>query len=481
MSRSFSEITNEFPGYDDLLDQRTWVPLNLRESLPIIHIIGICCSMLAFQVAYSVEFSLGTPMMDALGFDSVVRSLIWLSGPLSGFIVQPMVGFASDRCRSKMGRRRPYILGGFIGILVGLLILYFIDTIQNKILAKTLFIIGFFGVNIAINILQGPSRTLIGDIVPQSQQVLANTIGSIMLGLAAIVTNLIGGLRFLATLLHTTSTDLVFISGMILICISSIITLICAKEEQLQMGKEPDSRNPFVSIFNAFKTMPRPVFRISLVYFFSWMAYFPFNIECTDFFASDVFKGINNPDDPKYESYLNGLSFGMIVLAVSNGLVLIYSPFQEALIKKIGLRISYALSQIIEAVCLIAVILLSILSEHANKWILLGLLAPLGISATIFNSIPFAIVGLNVSQDQMGVYMGVLNMFGVVGQQISNFILVSGVGKICERINPELKSPIIGGGAFFAIVAAILCRFIIIPNQDTSIMEPLTPGNAYYD
>ncbi|OHT02985.1 major facilitator superfamily transporter [Tritrichomonas foetus] len=471
MTRSFNEITNEFPGYDDLAEPQKWVPLNLRERLTIPHIIGICCSMLAYQIAYSVEFSLGTPIMTRLGIKSTLVSVIWMSGPLSGFIVQPVIGTISDVCKSKFGRRRPFILCGALGIIIGFLLIFFTEQIAdgNTNLAIGIFVVALLETNIAIHVLQGPSRALIGDLVPARQQVFANTIGSIMLGVAAIVTNLIGGLK-LAQYTNGVLNDekLVFICGMILIVISVSITLLCAKEEEVKRMQE--KRNPFLEIWRAFKHMPRPIFRIALVYFFSWMAYYPFNIECTDFFGYDIFQGRSTGDDHLIEKYNNGVCHGMIVIAVSNCLVLIYSPFQEIMVKKLGMKLTYAISQIIEAVCLVIMIFVT------NKWALLGILAPLGISSTIFNSVPFAIVGLSVQPEQMGCYMGVLNSFAVVGQQISSFLLVSGAGAIFHN-----KAPIIGLGSVFAVISAILCYWIVIPKDDSSTLEPLTPSSSYYE
>lgn len=471
MTRSYTEISSEFQGYEEITEGKDgWIPLNQRESLSFFHIVGICCSMLAYQIAYSVEFALGSPIMSSLNISTTYQSLIWFSGPLSGFIVQPLIGFYSDITMSRLGRRRPFIIAGAIGIVFGFILIYFVEPIGNalggsdsgKKTAKiVVFIIALFLTNIAINVLQSPSRTLIGDVVPPAQQQKANTIGSVMLGVAAIITNLIGGLSIAKKLnIGLSDSQFVFIVGAVLIIVGVVITCIVTKEEQLH--EKPKRNNPLKEIYFATKTIPKPVLRIAIVYFFSWMAYYPFNIETTDFFGHDIYKGVSSGTGAEKAAYDEGVNFGMLVIAVSNVLVLLYSVVQSKVIEKFGLKLSYAMSQIIEGICLILVFFVK------NKYALMAIFAPLGISCTIFNSVPFSVVGLIVPQEQMGIYMGVLNSFAVVGQQCANFALGSGVGAISSR-----KAPIIGSGAFFAFIAAVMCIWIIVPEQDQEILEPL--------
>jgi solute carrier family 45 protein 1/2/4 len=455
---AYTGLIEDAPGYDtsDVNQGRQWVPLNLRTSLSIPHIIAICCSMLGFQIAYSAEFSLGTPIMKNFDISQVASSLIWSIGPIAGFFVQPLVGFYSDSLTSKLGRRRPFIIGGSLGIALGFGIFLVIDPLgdvfkDHKRTAKiVLVILAMLVTNCSINIMQGPARAIVGDVIPASQQVLANTIGSWMIGLAAVVTNLIGGFDLgKSKPLGIDTNHLVFIVGIILIAIAITITCIAAKEEPLLDA--PRRGNPFRELGVAIITIPRPVLRMAIVYLLSWMAYMPFQFETTDFFGSTVF-----PPD-KYD---DGVHFGMIVIAVSNGLVLLYSFVQTRIAESLGLRLSYAISQIIEAAMLIGVLF----ARH-YKWLLMALFAPLGISSTIFNSVPFAVVAMLVPKEQMGLYMGALNVFAVVGQQLATFLLGSGVAAFFDENDDWQKAAVISSGAVFAIAAAIASYWIPDPQR----------------
>ena len=466
-----------YSAIDDETIKEGWVPLHMRDKLSFLHIVGICCALLAFQLAYSVGNSLGTPIMMRVGIPSGLISVVWLIGPLSGFIVQPIVGHFSDQCKAKIGRRRPFIIVGCIGIVLGFSILYFLDDIANLFSPNSsksqipVFIVGMLITYININTLQGPARALVGDLVPAKQQMLATTTCSAIQGFAAFLANIIGGFRLSKyTNNMFTEEQFMFLCASILVIICTVITLVCAKEEQLT--QDVHRINPFVRIFKAVKDMPKPIFRIAMVYFFSWMAYYPFIIETTDFFGKDIFHGTSDKSDAAgYDNYQEGVSFGMLTVGISSGLVLIYAPFQSLLIKYIGIKWTYASSQIIEAICLVTVFFVT------NKYLLLVIFLPLGISLSIFNSVPFAVVGLNVTIDKMGIYMGVLNCFLVVGQQLSNFILSSGVGTLSTKYFDGKRCPIIGCGSFFALAAAILCKFIIIPDQNQEMAEPLVKSD----
>ena len=162
-----------------------------------------------------------------------------------------------------MDRRRPYIIIGGIDNIIGFLLLYFVEDIgclfgsAKDAMSIFIFIIALLEMNISINILQGPSRAILGDIIPQSQQVTSNTIGSLMLGLAAIITNLIGGLKL------GDKTHGIFTKDKLTIIIGIIITVLCDHEEQLL--EVPVRENPFKEIFKAIKNIPRPVLRVALV------------------------------------------------------------------------------------------------------------------------------------------------------------------------------------------------------------------------
>jgi solute carrier family 45 protein 1/2/4 len=231
--------------------------------------------------------------------------------------------------------------------------------------------------------------------------------------------------------------------------------------------EELPKRNPFRDVIEAAFTLPRPILRVSLVYFFSWMSYFPFQITVTDFFGTDIFHGSSDFDTGDREKYDEGVTFGMFVVASVNLVVLVYTCLQPMFSKHIGMQLLYGVSQLIGAGSL-----LSVLVAH-DKHCLLGLLSLVGVSLATFNSVPFAIVGL-IKPGQMGVYMGVLNCFAVFAQEISLSFVCAGIGSLFAG-----RAPILAAGALFALIAAILCIGIVVPQTEESNVMNLISNDPF--
>ena len=87
------------------------------------------------QMGWSVEMSNGSPYLLSLGLDKALLALVWIAGPLSGVIVQPYVGIKSDRCRSRWGKRRPFIVGGAVATMVSVIVLAWAREIIGGIFA----------------------------------------------------------------------------------------------------------------------------------------------------------------------------------------------------------------------------------------------------------------------------------------------------------------------------------------------------------
>ena len=355
MSRSFLEITNEFTDYDDVTNSNKNTPLSLRDRLPIIQIVGICCSMISFQVAYCIEYSLQVPIMKKLGLSNVLIAVITISGPFCSSIIQPFVEAICDNCKSKFGRRRPFILSGGLGIIASFILMYFIDSIRSqKFIFKFLFSISLLLLNFSIQLIQKPSRSIVDDLVPQGQQAIANLVSSLILSLSFILTG------FASYLISTFSEEKnIFLFAITAVFISVSVTLFTGKEEPLLISKENHLKNPLFDIFFSFKSMPTVILRILFVYLLCWSSYYPFILEFSDFFGVHCYKGTSSFDDKNYQ---NGVSFGMLSFSVMNLVVLVYIPFHDKIIQKVGMRNILIASQIVQAFFMIFIIFFSIFS-----------------------------------------------------------------------------------------------------------------------
>ncbi|GAV64066.1 MFS_1 domain-containing protein, partial [Cephalotus follicularis] len=157
-----------------------------------LRILVLSCTVAAgVQFGWALQLSLLTPYIQTLGIEHAFSSFIWLCGPITGLVVQPCVGIWSDKCTSKYGRRRPFILAGSLMISVSVIIIGFSadigyilgDTKEHcskfkgtRTRAAFVFVIGFWMLDLANNTVQGPARALLADLSGPDQRNSANAV-----------------------------------------------------------------------------------------------------------------------------------------------------------------------------------------------------------------------------------------------------------------------------------------------------------------
>ncbi|TYJ96035.1 sucrose transport protein SUC3 [Cucumis melo var. makuwa] len=165
---------------------------HLRSKPNSLIILILSCTIAAgVQFGWALQLSLLTPYIQTLGIEHAFSSFIWLCGPITGLVVQPCVGIWSDKCSSKYGRRRPFILAGSLMIAVAVVLIGFSadigyilgDTKEHcrvykgtRTRAAIIFVIGFWMLDLANNTVQGPARALLADLSGPDQHNVANAV-----------------------------------------------------------------------------------------------------------------------------------------------------------------------------------------------------------------------------------------------------------------------------------------------------------------
>ncbi|KAF3431432.1 hypothetical protein FNV43_RR26163 [Rhamnella rubrinervis] len=157
----------------------------------LVNLVLSCTVAAGVQFGWALQLSLLTPYIQTLGIGHAFSSFIWLCGPITGLVVQPCVGIWSDKCTSKYGRRRPFILAGSLMISVAVILIGFSadigyligDTKEHcskfkgtRAKAAVVFIIGFWLLDLANNTVQGPARALLADLAGPDQRNTANAV-----------------------------------------------------------------------------------------------------------------------------------------------------------------------------------------------------------------------------------------------------------------------------------------------------------------
>ncbi|GFS44113.1 sucrose transporter 4 [Actinidia rufa] len=143
-----------------------------RARVPLRKLLRVASMASGIQFGWALQLSLLTPYVQQLGIPHAWASAVWLCGPLSGLLVQPLVGHLSDRCTSRFGRRRPFISAGAASIVAAVVIIGYSadvgwllgDREGSRKGAIGAFVVGFWLLDVANNVTQGPCRALLADL-----------------------------------------------------------------------------------------------------------------------------------------------------------------------------------------------------------------------------------------------------------------------------------------------------------------------------
>jgi solute carrier family 45 protein 1/2/4 len=158
-------------------------------------------ALLGVQFTWTVELAYGTPYLVSLGLSAELTTLVWLAGPISGLLVQPMIGYWSDNCNLRLGKRRPFILIGTLLVNFSILliayakwigqVLNFSNGTENNIPIVAA-VMGFYLLDFSINTVQASCRNLIVDVISCEHQNLANAWAARMIGVGNVLGYFIG-------------------------------------------------------------------------------------------------------------------------------------------------------------------------------------------------------------------------------------------------------------------------------------------------
>ena len=318
----------------------------------------LCCFSAALGVGYSAQSAYVTPILARLGVPLRYLTFVWAASPIVGLITQPFIGSMSDRCTSKWGRRRPFILAFAIGILLGLLLIGFGRDIGLAILpsqntvAIVLIIIGNGILDYGLDASQGPARAYLYDVTPEGQEQRAHIICTILMAAANVVGYTICAIDW--DILFTrgdgsvamTSVQFVFLISGILSTIAFIICLISVEDVPLQKSKQQPTKNDPIasnaangisdrkvdveitttedhhsesescscikSVFRGFIGIPKELMFLVIMNMLSWTGFITFFVIYTDFIGIEVYKG-----DPTAAS--NSTAYGLYTAGVKTG------------------------------------------------------------------------------------------------------------------------------------------------------------------
>jgi maltose/moltooligosaccharide transporter len=384
------------------------VDLDRKPPLTFTQILLMNFGFFGIQYSFGLQQTAINPIFQLIGANPEDLPLLNLAGPITGLLIQPMIGALSDRTWSdRWGRRKPYFLIGALGCMLFLFLFPWVGALWLAVVLLWL-------LDISNNTAMEPYRAFISDRLPKSQFARGFLTQSMFVGAGAVTANLSiflfqrlipgggGGLPtwvFVAFWIGAACSI-----GTVLISVLSTKEIPPTEQELAEIRSKPKGLAPAVAeIASAVRAMPLGMHKIGLVFAFQWYAMFIY----WQFVATSIGESVWNtdPEGARFEEaigwigLMNG-SYNFVTIFAALGLIAVAARF--------GAKWIHAAALAGAAVGLIA------LSQIGNQYLALVPMILLGIAWASMMGIPYILVASMVPKERTGVYMGIVNMMIVV-------------------------------------------------------------------
>ncbi|KAJ2159968.1 hypothetical protein GGF46_002632 [Coemansia sp. RSA 552] len=281
--------------------------------------IALTLAIAGLQFAWSLETGFGSPYLLSLGLKKSLVSLVWLAGPLSGLVTQPLVGILSDKSTSRFGRRRPYIVGSTICSVFCLVVIGWTREIAggHQTLTIWLAVAAFYLLDFAINCLQACLRALIVDVLPAARQDAGTAWASRMIGIGNVVGYLMGFLDLVHLLPFLGSTHMQILTTIASTGLGSTVAVTCYFTPETPISRPPsqpgDSLKALTTLFTSLRSLPVVIKRIFRIQLFAWIGWFPFLFYSTTYVA-DLYVAAHGSSDDDAEAMERGTRAGSLAM-----------------------------------------------------------------------------------------------------------------------------------------------------------------------
>ncbi|ACB74152.1 MFS transporter [Opitutus terrae] len=431
-----------------------------RRPLALAEIIKMSFGFLGIQFGWGLQMANMSAIYQYLGASESEIPLLWLAAPVTGLIVQPIVGYYSDRTWTRLGRRRPYFLVG--AILASFALLAMPNSSTLWMAAGLLWVL-----DASVNISMEPFRAFVGDLLPPEQRKVGFAMQSLLIGLGAILSS---ALPWLLTNVFgmapgTASADspiplvvhVSFYIGAVVFITAVLYTVLTTPEHppadlaafEREKAASAGAWHAVVEIFRGLRDTPPIMRRLAVVQFFTWLGLFCLWIYFAPAIARSLFGG--TPGSPEYQ---RGVEWGGVCFATYNGVAFAFSFALIPLARRYSARAIHRACLTAAALGLLAV------GVWQHPTLLLISMLGVGIGWASILSMPYALLANVIPPARMGFYMGVFNFFIVLPQIVASaglgFVVAHGFG------GQALYAVLLGGAS---LVIAALALSLVPPDH----------------
>ncbi|WP_223032732.1 MFS transporter [Hanstruepera marina] len=442
-----------------------------KRTLGFWEIWNMSFGFLGIQFGFALQGGFMSRIFQTLGAEKDAIPLLWIAAPLTGLLVQPIIGYLSDRTwHHRLGRRRPYFL---IGAILSSLALFFVPHSPALWMAA-----GFLWIlDASINVSMEPFRALVADKLPQSQRSYGFVVQTLIIGIGTwVASNLpwmvsqlgvsnsaesgvvpmsvkvafaIGGFVFLASILYTIFTTSEY-----------------PPEDMEEFEREKAKKNQFIpDILNNIGSMPLTMKKLGVIQFFSWFAFFTMWSLANPALTEHVFKtpapiesayDMSLPDqleafnvaNTAFQESSNAVGSAMGVYGLSSMAFALLLTFYTSK-RRINRKLVHMFSLMLGG---LGFLLMNYTSPENLKYCFVLI----GFAWGSILSMPYAMLSSSVDPKKMGVIMGIFNMFIVIPQIIA---ALGGINYVSGLLGDEAINAMTVAG--ISLMIAGLCNLLI--------------------
>jgi len=411
---------------------------------------------LGIQFGWGLQLANMSAIYERLGASPDNVPILWLAAPLTGLLVQPVIGALSDRTWGPLGRRRPYFL---VGAILASIALFFMPTSRTLWMAAGLLWI----LDASINVSMEPFRAFVADKLDISQRTAGFVMQSFFIGVGQTLANVLPYvLRRMGVEGNTASgipltVKYSFQAGAVVFLVCVLWTVFTTTEfppeDAAALDREKRERNGVAVLFDeigsAIREMPTTMKQLAVVQFFTWLGLFCMWM----FFGLAVARHVFGATDPKSELYARGTEWGGVGFAVYSVTCFAVAFLLPKLAAATSRKKTHALALVCGAAGLLSVPLIH------DQYLLLLTMVGVGVAWASILSMPYAILSGALPAARMGVYMGVFNFFIVIPEILASLGFKHLIRLLFGADNPSTPLyMVMMGGVSLLLAAALVTR-----------------------
>lgn len=416
-----------------------------KPPLSLSQIINMSVGFFGIQFGWGLQMGNMSPIYEYLGAKPDELPILWLAAPLTGLIVQPIIGYMSDRTWTPLGRRRPYFL---VGAILSSICLFFMPRSGALWMAAGLLWI----LDASINISMEPFRAFVADMLPERQRTLGFAMQSAFICAGSViasklpeylnknlgVSNAVSSEQQVPLTIHYA-----FAIGAVVFFLAVLWTILTTREYPPDATIDAREAGGVQDFFNAFAEMPTRMKQLAVVQFFTWMGLFCMFIYLGPALGRDLM-GAESPDNPLYQKGVDLQNNCNAVYSLTAFVAALALLFLSA---KVSAKWIHFVSLLLGGLGLMSVGWVT----PETSWILTSVsFIGVGIAWASILAMPYAMLSAVIPSHRTGIYMGIFNLFIVIPE----ILFAIGVSQLMKSVPSITRLQVVVFGGVSLLIAA---------------------------